>query len=422
MKSPVHRQATPASGSRARAAVNRGRVAKHHDDLVSARDDAQEESLQKSEFVATASHELRTPMNGVIGLARLLLDTELDATQRSLAEGIIESAEALLHVVDETLDFSKLEAGKLELESADFDLTRAIESVAVLVSVSAHAKQLTLHTEIARDVPTNLRGDEGRLRQVLFNLLGNAVKFTDAGTVTIRASVANPRATGARVTVRIEVEDTGLGIAGDPSRLFEPFSQASPTTSRRYGGTGLGLAICARLVGAMGGAISVRSHPGKGSIFRIDVPFALGSAPELRDVRFPSAGVVRQHRAKDRGVVLIVDDNGINRLVAGQMVGNLGFLCDTANNGIEALAMLGRRDYAAVLMDCFMPEMDGFDTTTELRRREGSRRHTTVIATTAGALDGDRDHCEASGMDDYLCKPLTLDHLETALARSGVGG
>jgi signal transduction histidine kinase len=268
-------RSTPASGSRARAGQNRQRVTKHHDDLISARDDATEESRQKSEFVATASHEIRTPMNGVIGLASLLLDTELDATQRSYAEGILESAEALLHVVNNTLDFSKLEAGKVELETTDFDLEHEIESVTVLVSMSAQAKELAMLTEIAPGVPIHLRGDVGRLRQVLLNLLGNAVKFTDAGTVTIRVACLVGDASDVGVMLHIEVQDTGVGISGDPARLFEPFAQASATTTRRYGGTGLGLAICARLVDAMGGTIKAKSHSGTGSIFQMEIPFQL---------------------------------------------------------------------------------------------------------------------------------------------------
>jgi CheY-like chemotaxis protein len=259
-----------------------------------------------------------------------------------------------------------------------------------------------------------LRGDAGRLRQVLLNLLGNAVKFTETGTVAIRVSAKASEPTELHVMLHIEVEDTGIGIRGDLARLFEPFAQVSPTTG--HDGTGLGLGICAQLVAAMGGTITAESQPDSGSIFRVDIPFAVGAAP--RDAATsPPALAEPGEEHKHRGRVLVVDDNGINRLITTQMVGRLGYSSDTANTGAEALKMLGARRYVAVLMDCFMPVMDGFDATTELRLREGSKRHTAVIATTAGALDGDRADCEAAGMDDYVSKPLSLDLLEAALGR-----
>jgi CheY-like chemotaxis protein len=385
-------------------------------DLVTSRDDAIEALRVKSEFVAVVSHEIRTPMAGVIGVAGLLADTQLDDTQRSYVDAILESGHAMLLVLNDTLDFSKLEAGKFELEREDFDLTHLVESVVTLVSVLADGKGVAVRTEIAADAPAHVRGDAGRLRQVLLNLLGNAVKFTNVGTVTVRVSSVVQRPDDDWVKVNIEIEDTGIGIAGDPARLFEPFSQASPNTARKYGGTGLGLAICARLVGAMGGTIVVQSTSGTGSNFLIQLPLELASEAAKE------GGAAKRSlpAATDRGLVLIVDDDRINRLVAGQLLTRLGFSFDTADNGREALKMLAGQPYAAVLMDCLMPVMDGFDATATLRTKEGKRRHTTVIATSAGPLDGERGHCEAVGMDDYVAKPLTLDHLEAALARTGM--
>ena len=379
--------------------------------MVVARDEAIEEARRKSELVAMVSHEVRTPMNGVIGLARLLVDTELDATQRSYAAVILESAEALLRIVDDTLDFSKLDVGKVELERVDFDLARVVASVSDIVAASAQAKGVALVTAIEPSVPARLRGDEGRMRQILFNLVGNAVKFTDAGTVTIRVASSPDAQARGRELVCVEIEDEGIGIEGDVSRLFEPFSQATAATARNYGGTGLGLAICARLAAAMGGVIDATSQPGQGSVFRVEIPFEIGAASE-------QSARTRARPAQQGGVVLIVDDNEINRLVAAKMVGRLGYACDTANNGVQALEMLGRRGYLAVLMDCFMPELDGFDATVALRAREGDSQHTRVIATTAGALDGDRAHCEEAGMDDYVSKPLSLEQLGAALERA----
>ncbi|MDP1794808.1 MAG: ATP-binding protein, partial [Acidimicrobiales bacterium] len=319
-----------------------------------------------------------------------------------------------------TLDFSKLEAGKLELDLTDFDFAKGIDSLISLVTVSAEAKGVIFVTEISPLIPAALCGDEGRLRQVLVNLVGNAVKFTESGTVTIRAHALPHCVDSRKISLHIEIEDTGIGISGDPSRLFEPFSQAGPAIARKFGGTGLGLAICARLVEAMSGTISVTSHPGRGSVFRLAIPFEQGNEPALA----LSDGPVRPRgvRTKERGVVLIVDDDRTNRFVASQMVRHLGYSCDTATNGLEALDMLQRKNYAAVLMDCFMPELDGFDATVELRVRESGERHTPIIATTAGALDGDRAQCEAAGMDDYVSKPLTLDHLELVLNRSASDG
>jgi two-component system sensor histidine kinase/response regulator len=476
---------------------------------------AEESSRSKSAFLATVSHEVRTPMNGIIGVAELLRDTSLAPAQREYVEIIERSGHSLLGIINDILDFSKLEAGKLEIDALELDLLEQIDHVLTVIAHKAEAKRLVLGAVVAPDVPRRVVGDAGRVNQILINVLGNAVKFTESGRVVLRVSWASQ----ARSRLRFDVQDTGIGMAPSTlERLFQPFTQADASTTRRFGGTGLGLAISRSLAEVLGGSLTATSTMGAGSTFRLDLPLAaaaeavptitcLPPLPPGRVLVVASTGVAGElvaeqltawgltcavttdatridgdhavvvgydldtalvatlpHRAGARHCalvrapltplrfcrdltgsaatdladraralqtaiaaapaghdrqrhVLLVEDNPINQRVAEKMLARLGYQVDTANNGVEATERMARSRYDVVLMDCQMPEMDGYEATQRIRAMEQRIARTPIVAVTANAMAADRERCLAAGMDDFLSKPLTVKGLEAMLAR-----
>jgi len=377
-----------------------------------ARDEAVEASNLKSAFLRNVSHEIRTPMNGVLGMNELLLATDLNDEQRSYAQQVEASGEHMLAVINDILDISKIETGRIDLDPVDFDLRETVEQACAPADLEARAKGLELEVEIDRRAPELVRGDRGRIRQVLMNLAGNAVKFTARGHATVRVT---PTTQG---HVRFEVSDTGVGIDAQLiERMFEPFVQADVSTTREYGGNGLGLAIAKELVELMDGTIGASSEIGVGSTFWFELPLpavAAAAAPGPRE----DPNHLRVRRVDpDAPLVLVVEDSPVNRLVAAHVLERCGFRSHVVNDGREALQALATQRYDAVLMDCQMPDIDGYEATRELRRREGSAGHTPVIAMTAHAMTGDRAKCIEAGMDDYITKPVRSQTLAEVLRR-----
>lgn len=399
------------------------------EELRRAKEVAEAANRAKSDFLAVMSHEIRTPLNAILGLTSLIQGPNLDFKQRMFVETSLRSGEALLLLINDILDISKIESGdKLQFENEEFLLETLIDSVVRLLKPRAESLDLSMFSEIDPQLPSAVMGDVHRLRQVLVNLVGNALKFTEEGHVTIRVRLMSQKNDTAQV--RFEVEDTGVGIEReDSSRVFEPFTQVDSSFSRRRGGTGLGLTITQRIVTLMGGTIGVESEPGRGSLFWFELPLAKAIVRDectTTNVRRSEASQIFAAAAPavklDRTLrILAAEDTETNRLLLRFMLDGLGQRADYVENGAEAVEAWSRGNYDIILMDCQMPIMNGFDATREIRRREAAagiaeKNHIRIIALTANALKGDRDRCIAVGMDGYLSKPYAIQQLRDVLS------
>ncbi|UCV15029.1 ATP-binding protein [Quatrionicoccus australiensis] len=399
-------------------------IAERIRELTEARDEekrlaqaAEAGAREKTAFLATVSHEIRTPMNGILGMTDLALSTELTAEQREYLTWVKLSGESLMRVLNDILDFSKIDAGQLSLEKVPLNLPAMLDSMVGIYSAQASEKGLTLSWQAAPDLPAQIVSDPVRLRQILSNLVANALKFTEHGSVSIRVS-AEPLATVDALKLHFSVVDTGIGIPSDKlEMIFAPFSQAESSTTRKYGGTGLGLAIVSRLVKLLGGEINVVSQPGQGSTFSFSINCRMSETPHARASAPASTPVPDNSLAGKK--ILLVEDTPVNQILGRKLLAKFGCEVTLAEDGLQALAACATADFDLALMDMQMPNMDGLEATRQLRarERESGRPRLPIIALTANAMSADRDNCLAAGMDDFIAKPFRADSMLEVIRR-----
>jgi len=391
-------------------------------ELIREKEAAQAADRAKSEFLAVMSHEIRTPLNSVLGFADLLTESKLNVSQREQIEMIRRSGDALLVLLNDILDFSRIESGKMPIQPSSVEVRSCVRDVADLYRATSISKGVDFESSVDDDVPHSLCTDPGRLRQILLNLIGNAVKFTPAGQITVRASRGGLDPGDGRFPLRIEVSDTGIGIPPDKqTRLFKPFSQADSSTTRRFGGTGLGLAICKRLANLLGGNVHLLDSSPSGSKFVLDLPLVVVPTEEIASSAPTSKRPTPAQPRSGPHRVLVVEDNGVNRMLAQRMLLSLGFESDAAEDGLKGCEAHEENPYDIIFMDLQMPVLDGVGAVQRIRDAElkaSQPRHAHIIALTADAMSGDRQRCLDAGMDDYLSKPIRRADLASAMDRA----